>query len=58
MVTSQEITAEIITRIPATTWTNAVPEKYPLLRTLQFAKMAGAKVETPNARLVSREGEA
>ncbi len=58
LVTSQELTAEIITGIPATTWTNAVPEKYPLLRTLQFAKMAGAKVNTPNARLIPREVEA
>ncbi len=58
LVTSQELTAEIITGIPATIWTNAVPENYPLLRTLQFAKMAGAKVETPNARLIPREGEA
>ena len=58
LVTSQELTAEIITGIPATTWKNAVPENYPLLRTLQFAKMAGAKVETPNARLIPREGEA
>ena len=52
LVTSQELTAEIITGIPATIWTNAVPENYPLLRTLQFAKMAGAKVNTPNARLI------
>jgi len=56
LVTSQELTAEIISGIPATTWTNAVPEKYPLLRTLQFAKMAGAKVNAPNTRLVPRKG--
>lgn len=58
LVTSQELTAEIITGIPATTWTNAVPEKYPLLRTLQFAKMAGAKVETPTVHLIPTEWEA
>ena len=57
LVTSQELTAEIITGVPATIWTNAVPEKYPLLRTLQFAKMARAEVETPNARLIPREVE-
>ena len=57
LVTSQELTAEIMTGIPATTWKNAVPENYPLLRTLQFAKMAGAKVNTPNARLIPREVE-
>ena len=58
LVTSQEITAEIIIGIPATTWTSAVPENYPLLRTLQFAKMAGARVETPNIRLIPKEGKA
>ena len=41
LVTSQELTAEIIVGIPRTAWKHAVPEKYPLLRTLQFAKMAG-----------------
>ena len=57
LVTSQELTAEIITGIPATAWTNAVPENYPLLRTLQFAKMAGTQVETPSVRLISTERE-
>lgn len=52
LVTSQELTAEIINGIPATAWKNAVPEKYPLLRTLQFAKMAGAQVDAPSARLI------
>ncbi|MCH8275854.1 MAG: hypothetical protein IH851_13815 [Armatimonadetes bacterium] len=56
LVTGQELTAEIITGIPAHRQ-HAVPEKYPLLRTLQFAKMAGAKVNTPNARLIPREVE-
>lgn len=52
LVTSQELTAEIVSGIPATSWKNAVPEKFPLLRTLQFAKMAGAEVSAPHARLI------
>ena len=58
LVTSQELTAEIITCIPATAWKNAVPENYPLLRTLQFAKMAGASVEAPSVQLVPTAAEA
>lgn len=58
LVTSQELTAEIISCIPATTWKNAVPESYPLLRTLQFSKMAGASVKAPSVRLIPTEGEA
>ena len=56
LVTGPELTAEIITGIPAHRQ-HAVPEKYLLLRTLQFAKMAGAKVNTPNVRLILREVE-
>ncbi|MGH6932068.1 MAG: hypothetical protein ACREEE_06485, partial [Dongiaceae bacterium] len=52
LVTSQELTAEIIVGIPQTIWTDAVPEKFPLIRTLQFAKMAGAMVEAPSRRLI------
>lgn len=52
LVTSQELTAEIMSCIPASAWKAAVPEGYPLLRTLQFAKMAGASVAAPNARLI------
>ena len=51
LLTGQELTAEIITGIPKHQQ-GAVPENYPLLRTLQFAKMAGAEVEAPNARLI------
>ena len=58
LVTSQELTAEIITCIPATTWTNAVPENYPLLRTLQFSKMASASVQAPSVKLIPTKGEA
>ncbi len=58
LVTSQELTAEIITSIPTTTWKNAVPETYPLLRTLQFSKMAGASVKAPSVQLIPTEGEA
>lgn len=52
LVTSEELTAEIINGIPDTTRTNAVPEFHALLRTLQFAKMAGAKVQAPAVRLI------
>jgi hypothetical protein len=56
LITSQELTAEIACGIPATAWTNAVPEKYPLLRTLQFARMAGARIEPPSVRLIPVQG--
>ncbi|MBY0510603.1 MAG: hypothetical protein K2P94_10700 [Rhodospirillaceae bacterium] len=52
LVTSQELTAEIMAGIPNTTWKNAVPETHALLRTLQFAKMAGATVAAPLHRLI------
>lgn len=58
LITSQELIAEIMAGIPATAWTNAVPENYPLLRTLQFAKMAGAKVEARRVRLIPTERKA
>lgn len=58
LVTSQELTAEIMTCIPATAWKNAVPENYPLIRTLQFSKMAGACVEAPSVQLVPTAAEA
>lgn len=57
LMTARELTAEIISGIPATFSKGTVPENYPLLRTLQFAKMARAEVETPNARLIPREVE-
>lgn len=53
LVTFQELTAEIIVGIPGS-WTSTVPESYPLLRTLQFAKIVGAKVKMPEARLIPR----
>lgn len=57
LVTSTELIAEIIGGIPATAWKSAVPENYPLLRTLQFAKMAGAKIERPSAKLIPAGSE-
>jgi hypothetical protein len=53
LIASQELTAEIMNGIPDSIRTNAVPESYLLLRTLQFAKMAGAQVHQPTAQLLS-----
>ena len=52
LVTSQELAAEIMTGIPANSSKSAVPEKYPLMRTLQLSIMAGAKVTGPDVRLI------
>jgi len=57
LMTSQELVAEILAGIAASSWKNAVPEGYPLIRTLQIAKMAGAQVSTPQARLIPSEIE-
>ncbi|WP_316975727.1 hypothetical protein [Shumkonia mesophila] len=54
LITCQELTAEIASGIPASTWKNAVPETYPLLRTLQLAKMAGARLGPPMVRLIQK----
>jgi hypothetical protein len=58
LMTSQELVAEIMNGIPSSSWKNAVPEGYPLIRTLQIAKMAGAGVITPRARLIPSGVEA
>ncbi len=52
LVTSQELAAEIMNGIPANSSKSAVPEKYPLMRTLQLSIMAGAKVTGPDVRLI------
>lgn len=52
-VTSQELAAEIMNGIPATSRKSAVPENFPLMRTLQLSIMAGAKVAAPGKRLIS-----
>jgi hypothetical protein len=57
LITSQELTAEIVAGIPVDTATNAVPESYPLLRTLQFAKRAGAMLKLPSVLLIPARRE-
>lgn len=52
LVTGQELVAEIMIGIPANASKAAVPENYPMLRTLQFAKMAGANVQPPSVSLM------
>jgi hypothetical protein len=52
LVTSEELTAEIMNGLPPNLWKNAVPEQFPLLRTLQIAKMGGAQPKPPSARLI------
>lgn len=55
LMTSQELAAEIMNGIPANSWRSAVPEIFPLMRTLQLSIMAGAKVTAPNIRLIPEE---
>ncbi len=52
LITSQELAAEIINGIPASSRTEAVPENFPLMRTLQLAVMAGARVVAPDIHLI------
>lgn len=52
LVTSGELTAEIMDGLPRNLWKNAVPEQFSLLRTLQVAKMGGAQLPTPTTRLI------
>ena len=54
LVTVQELTSEIILDTPPNAWSKAVPESYPLLRTLQWVRMAGATVTEPQVRLIPR----
>jgi hypothetical protein len=52
LVTSGELTDEIMNGLPPNMWKNAVPEQFSLLRTLQIAKMRGARLHAPTARLI------
>ena len=52
LITSQELAAEIINGIPASSRKEAVPENFPLMRTLQLAVMAGARVVAPDIHLI------
>ena len=52
LIKSQELAAEIMNGIPAKSRKSAVPEKFPLMRTLQLSIMAGAKVTAPDVCLV------
>ena len=52
LITHLELTAEILLGIPSDTAKSAVPENYPLLRTLQFAKMVAGTIEKPKAFLI------
>lgn len=54
LMSSQELTAEILNNIPKNAWGSAVPENFPLLRTLQLSIMAGARVAVPEVRLVPK----
>lgn len=51
LVTAQELVAEILGALPPSA-KSAVPEKYPLLRTLQIVKMAGAAINGSPAPLI------
>jgi hypothetical protein len=55
LITSEELTAEIMHSLPERMWSSAVPEQFPLLRTLQIAKMAGARVPPPAVFLLPEE---
>jgi hypothetical protein len=52
LVSSQELVAEIVSRIPRNNARAAVPENFPLLRTLQLAIMAGAQIAPPACTLI------
>jgi len=52
LVRVQELVAEIMNGIPPQLSISAVPENYPLMRTLQLSVMAGAKVASPKLCLI------
>jgi len=52
LITSGELTAEIMDGLPANMWSMAVPEQFSLMRTLQIAKMGGAQLSAPTVRLI------
>ena len=53
LISSQELAAEIMNSVPKNFAKSAIPENFPLLRTLQLAVRAGAKVPAPVVRLIS-----
>ena len=55
LINSQELAAEIMNGIPANSWKSAVPENFPLMRTLQLSIMAGAKATAPDVYLIPEE---
>ena len=55
-MTSKELAAEIMNGIPRSSRKSAVPENFPLMRTLQLSIMAGAKVPASGIRLIPEEG--
>ena len=52
LVTSRELAAEIMNGIPTNSGKSAVPENFPILRTLQLSIMAGTKATAPDVRLI------
>jgi hypothetical protein len=52
LVTSAELVAEIGSCIPRNNARSAVPENFPLLRTLQLALVAGAQFASPSYRMI------
>jgi hypothetical protein len=52
LMTSQELAAEIMNGIPTDMSKSAVPENFPIIRTLQLSIMAGTKAIAPDVRLI------
>ena len=52
LMSSGELAAEIINGVPRNSAKGAVPENFPLMRTLQLAVMAGAKIDPPASALI------
>ncbi|MEZ5812985.1 MAG: hypothetical protein R3D45_16370 [Rhizobiaceae bacterium] len=57
LVTSSELVAEIACSVPKNNARAAVPESFPLLRTLQLAVVAGAQFAHPACTVLPREPE-
>lgn len=52
LITSQELVSEIMAGISREIWRAAIPENFPLLRTLQLAKSSGMRTEPPRSTLI------
>lgn len=52
LVTSQELVSEIVNGVPLNAAKSAVPENFPLMRTLQLAAMAGVRLLPPAKSLI------